>query len=134
MIEALRTGLYSTLAGGTALTALLSGTTAVYYLEAPDSETLPYVVYSGVAGGPMNITPSDIRDNVVYVRGYAYRPDTAGSIDAAISNLLHGHTLTVSGYTNWRTIREEEIEVVEVVISGERVYSAGANYRISLDS
>lgn len=134
VLAAVKTGIYTALTSGTALTAQLSGTTAIYWEQAPDHESLPYVVYSQVAGGPLNITPSDIREAIYYIRGYAYSDDTAANIDNAISNILHGHTLSIAGYTNYRTQREEDITTLDIEPSGERVYSAGAYYRISLDS
>ena len=42
--NALNTGIYSTLSGGTALTTALGGT-AIYYQQAPDEAALPYVVW-----------------------------------------------------------------------------------------
>lgn len=126
--------LYSTLTGGTALTALLSGTTAVYNLQAPDNATMPYVVFSQQAGGPLNINPSDMRDQLYYVRGYSQvSAGAAGSIDTAISNLLHHKNLTVTGYTNFVTNREQDVELVENRPDGSYCYSAGAIYRIRLD-
>ena len=135
VLNALSASIYTTLTGGTALTSLLSGTASVYNTKAPDTATLPYVVFSLQAGQPMNINPSDLRDEVMWVRGYTETSmGNAGSIDLAISNLLHGKTLTVTGYTNYSTMREQEVVLVESQPDGVDLYTAGAMYRIELDN
>ena len=116
------------------MTALLAGTTSVYHLQAPDNATLPYVVFNQQGGGPLNVNPSDLREPLYFVRGYASTANTAGSIDAQVNNLLHKQTLSVVGYTNVSTQREEEFETVEITPSGEKIYMAGAFYRVTLDS
>jgi hypothetical protein len=127
--------LYSKLTTGTALTALLAGTTSVYNLQAPDGATFDYVVFSLQAGGPSNITPSDLREEVYYIRAYS---DTsagkAGSIDAQISALLHHGTISVSGYTTWAINRESDYQLIENPPSGKPIYTAGGSYRIYLDA
>ena len=133
-LNAVNTSLYSTLSGGTALTAMLASGSAVYNGMAPDNAVKPYVVFSQQAGGPMNINPSDIREVLYFVRGYAMTPALAGSIDAQISNLLHKRTLTVTGYTNYMTTRETDISLVETPPDGSKCWMAGAIYRIRLDS
>ena len=125
-------GLYSKLQGGTALTSLLSGTTAIYYQEAPAGASLPYVVFDHQGGGPDNINPSDMRNQIVYVRGYASTPALAGSVDAHCSTLLHRGSVTVSGYTTFYCVRETDLSLVETTPAGERIYSAGALYRVRL--
>ena len=126
--------LYSKLTAGTALTALLSGTSAVYRNLAPDHATLPYVVFSLSAGGPLNRTPSDSREQVYFVRAYASGANTAGRIDGEVSSLLHHGSISVSGYTNYLIDRETDFELVETPESGDKVYMAGAYYRISIDA
>ena len=130
--NAVNAGMYSKLAAGTALTALLAGTTSIYYLQAPSNATLPYVVFNQQAGGPDNDSPIDDRSLVYYVRGYAVTPALAGSIDAQCSALLHRQSLTVSGYTNFWLARETDLQLVETPPTGEEIYSAGATYRIRL--
>jgi hypothetical protein len=131
--NALGSAIYSKLTGGTALTALLSGTGAVYLDQAPDNGTLPYVIYNLMAGGPSNIYPHDLRSLVYQVRGYSGTQLAAGNIDKQCSLLLHKQALTVTGYTNIWTVRETDIVLNENTPSGEIIYSAGALYRINLD-
>lgn len=127
------TALYSKLSVGSALVTLLGGTT-IYSQLAPDGKPLPYVVFSQQAGGPLNINPSDLREPLYFVRGFASSAALAGSIDAACSGLLHKQALSVTGYTHVFTQREEEFETVEIEPSGEKIYMAGAFYRITLDA
>ena len=135
VLNKMSTTLYSTLTGGTALTALLSGTAAVYNTKAPDTATYPYVVFSLQAGQPLNINPSDIREEVYWIRAHSQTSmGNAGSIDAQISNLIDRKTLSISGYTNYFTVREQEVAIVEQAPDGVDVFTAGAMYRISIDS
>jgi hypothetical protein len=127
------TGLYSALSGGTALIASL-GTAKIYRTQAPDNAVFPYVVFSLYAGGPLNINPSDLREQVYFVRGYGWTPAQVGTIDAQVGSLLHRGTLSVSGYTNVTTEREQDFELVENQPSGQPIYMAGALYRITIDS
>lgn len=131
----LNAALYTRLSGGTVLTAMLAaGSSSIYYLFAPEDASLPYVVFSHTSGGPSNDTPSDDRDQLVFVRGYASTSALAGSIDSACSTLLHRQALSVSGYSNYWTSREQEFETVEHLPNKSPVYMNGADYRIRLDS
>lgn len=125
--------IYSKLAANSTLTTLLGGT-AIYDEHAPDNQALPFVVFSLQAGGPENINPSDLRNQLYFVRGYAATRDLAGSIDAQCSTSLHKATLTVSGYTNFWTVRETDFAMPIIEPNGKRIYMAGAYYRIRLDS
>ena len=131
--NAMGSALYSKLTGGTALVALLANGTAIYRTQAPDQSPLPYVVFSVYSGGPLNITGSDMREEVYFVRGYASLPAVAGSIDLQISALLHKGTVSVSGYNNYLSVREMDLELVENPPNGEKVFMSGGLYRISLD-
>ncbi|MFA5376891.1 MAG: DUF3168 domain-containing protein [Dehalococcoidia bacterium] len=131
VFNALNTGIYSALSGGTALTGALGGT-AIYYQQAPDGAALPYVVWNYQGGGDENITQSRMKNLLVYVRGYAASPAQAGTIDAYCDTLLHGKAITVTGWENFWTAREEDISIVENPPDGAPVFSAGGIYRIRL--
>lgn len=133
-MNVLDTALFSKMSSGTALTALLAGTNSIYHLHAPEGASMPYVVFNIQGGGNENITPSDMRNYLVYVRGYAGTAVVAGSIDTQISALLDKGTLSVSGYTNFWTVRETDIESADLLPNGKYVYGSGAIYRIRLDS
>lgn len=130
----IHSAIYGKLTAGTALTALLAGTTSVYHVNAPEGVSIPYVIFGLQAGGPINITPSDIREEVVRVFGVAASAKTAGAIDGEASALLHRGTLSVNSYTLMSLYRETDIEYAELTTNGERVYVSGGTYRISLDS
>lgn len=131
-MNAIAAALYSTLTSGTALTALLAGTTAVYNGQAPDDAALPYVVFSKQGGGPENIDPSDRRNLIYFVRGYALTAKAAGDIDTQVDTLLHKKNLSVSGKTVIWTARETDLEMVENPPDDVPVYMAGGLYRIRL--
>jgi hypothetical protein len=123
--------IFTTLQQGTALTALLAGTNSIYKDIAPDNTSYPYVVFNLQGGGETNETPNRAKNTVYFIRAYSKTSTAnAGNIDTQIDNLLHGKTLSISGRNNFWTAREGEIENTEVLSNGDRVYSAGALYRI----
>jgi hypothetical protein len=128
---AMGTALYSTLSGGTALVTELGGT-AIYAEQAPDGASLPYIVFSHQAGMVQNITHSNLRDDTWFVRGYAATRAQANRIDGLVEGLLHKKTLTVSGFTNFWTVKTEQVAFIENPPSGTRVYMAGGMYQIRL--
>lgn len=133
-MNALNTGIYNALKAGTALTSLLGGT-AIYYIQAPDDTAYPYVVFSIQGGGDLNLSPSRMKDTLYFVRGYSkVSPAAAGSIDAQLDALLHNKTITVTGWSNYNTQRETDIENSEVDNANQTIYMAGGVYRVSLDS
>lgn len=130
--NALNAGLYGKLAAGTALTASLGGT-FLYYQQAPDGAPLPFVVWNYQGGGPLNLTPSDLREMLVTVQAYAATPAQAGTIDGHVSALLHHGTITVTGYDVLAIWRESDLASVYNPPNGATEYSAGAVYRVVLD-
>ena len=131
---AVETALYTQLTGGTALIAALGGT-AIYALQAPDGSLPPFVVFTPVAGQPDNDTPSDMRSVLYQVRCYSGSKATAASLDALVSARLHRQTLSVTGYTNFWTVRESDSPaLVENLPNNVKTYSYGGYYRIRLDN
>lgn len=129
----LDTALYSRLQG-TAVTSLLSGTTAIYKNQAPEGAALPYIVFNKQSGSPWNLDANRVDDLLYYVRAYSGNSAAqAGSIDAQIDTALHLTPLTVSGWTNIWIARESNIELVATEPSGRLIHSAGALYRIIVD-
>ena len=129
--NALNAAIYSALSGGTALTTALGGT-AIYFQQAPDGAALPYVVWSYPAGGDDNLTSSRMKSMVAYVRGYAEKAAQAGTIDGYCDALLHGRVLSVTGWDNFWSAREEDIAYMETLPDNTRAYSAGGYYRFRL--
>ena len=134
MINELAGTMYSRLSGGTALTSLLASTASIYHGRVPDGAAFPYVVFNLQGGGDENITPSRMKNIVLYVRGYSKTSQAgAGSIDAQIDALLHGQTLSVSGWVNFWTARESDLSGFEPMPNGETIWNAGGMYRIRID-
>lgn len=129
------TALYATLSGGTALTSKLATTTSVYHIRAPNVTTYPYVVFSLQAGGPENITPSDMWNLVYFIRAYSASSATAASqIHTEIRKLLHKKTISITGYTNYWTSLESELESADEQVNSTPIFMAGGLYRIRFDS
>jgi hypothetical protein len=124
---ALNATIYSALNGKTTAAA------KVYYLLAPDNTALPYIVWDYVNEGDDNATPRRAKNAVLFIRAYASTPADANTIDAAIDTELHDKVLTITGWTNFWTARENGMSTVEVDASGRKTYMAGADYRIRAD-
>ncbi len=134
-MNALTSAIYTKLIGGTALTSLLAGTASVYYNAAPDDAPLPHVVFSYQSQIEENQTPSRMKDAMVYIRGYTdVSSAAAGNIATQIDNLFHAGSVTATGWTNFWTSLESEVEYFEITPNGERIHNAGGVYRIRLGS
>jgi hypothetical protein len=132
-VNVIASALWSRLSSSGTVTNLLPGTSSIYRAQAPDGATLPYIVFSEYAGGPMNITPSDLRDPVYFVRAYGTTAAQAGSVDARVSLVLHHGSLTVSDYNVVGIFREQDYELVETLPNGNLAFMSGGLYRITLD-
>lgn len=128
---AMGSAIYSKLAGGTALVAALGGS-AIYSDRVPAGKARPYVVFNHMGGGPDNITPRDIRSGSWFVRAYANTNEQAKRIDGFIEALLNKGELTVSDWTVFWLVREEDLSLVEDQPNGQFIYMAGGTYRIRL--
>jgi len=133
MIE-IREGLRSQLTSDTALISELGGETAIYYGVAPQGTPRPYVIFFNAGGGPENIYPGDLTSEVYVVKAVADTMGGALSVDAACKNALHKQALTVTGYTNIWTRRENELSLTEISDDGQRIRHEGAYYRIRVDA
>ncbi len=129
--DALRTALYTTLAGGTALVTELGGT-AIYSQQAPEGTPTPYVVYSLQSGMPDNLNPSDLYNSVWWVRAYAATEAQAVTIAKLFDALLHKATPTVTGYAVFWAAREQDLPGVETAASGSLIFRTGGLYRIRI--
>ena len=130
--NALNTAIYNQLSAGTALISALGGT-ALYYLQAPDNASQPFVVWSFQSGGDENLTANRTKNNILLVRSFARSAAQAGTIDALVDERLHLQTLSVSGWTNFWTARETDISLIENLPNVEKSYMAGGLYRVRLD-
>lgn len=125
------TALYGTLVAGTALTALLAGTTSVYHGQASEDATFPYVVFNHQGGGPIGINPSRIEDNLWYVRAYSVTSMlNASNIFTQVDTILHRVNITITGATTIWCQRESNVTLIEMAPNGKPIYSCGGMYRI----
>lgn len=125
------TALYTTMKAGTALTALLPGTTSIYHMQAPDDATFPYVVFNHQAGGPMNINPSLLEDNVWWIRAYSTTSAlNASNIATQFDALLHKKNISITGATTIMCVRESNVTLVETASNMKPIYACGGMYRI----
>jgi len=132
-MNALSSGLYSALTAGTTVTSLLAGTTAIHHGVAPRGSAFPYIVFNQQGGGDSNDNPRRNKDLVYTVRAVSNASNkSAGVIDAAVDDLLHGATLTVSGWSNYWTMREQDIEYIETTPDGQNIWHVGGMYRIRI--
>ena len=131
ILDATSAALYSTLKAGTALTAKLAGTTAIYDMQAPDEASYNYLVFSHQGGGPDLVNKSDIESNLWFVRIYSnVSAKSATEAFAQADALLHKQNLSISGVSTFWCAREENLKLVETTPNGEKVYMAGGIYRI----
>lgn len=135
---ALGSMIYSRLAGtgGTALTSLLSGGTAapaVFFQQAPDNFTTPYVVFLFPSEMDDNTSPRRLKDVVIRAYGVATISALAGTIDSKIDTLLHNSTLgSAGGWRNIRLIRENGYQLITTNEAGIRYFTGGADYRAEM--
>ena len=130
-VTALETGLYSKLSGNSALTTALGGT-LIYNKIAPQGTTGKYVIFQWQGGGDENDTPTRSRDPVYAVFGIDTTIEGAATIDGLIDTALREQTLTVSGWTNYHTVRESDINIVEPNTGETPIFRCGGLYRIRI--
>lgn len=131
-VQALETGLEAILSGNSALTTELGGT-LIYNKQAPQDPGTKYVVFNWAGGGDENLTPHRTRNVVYTVQAVATTQAQAATLDRLIDAALHEKTLTVSGWTNFWTAREDDISFVEQDAGGNPIFHVGAQYRIRID-
>lgn len=117
----------------TLLSGSTNASTRVYSLIPPDNPTLPYIVFDYVNEADDNDNPNRSKQAVMFIRAYATTGKAADTIDAQIDTLLHNQVLTITGWSNFQTRREDGFSFVEVDDAGRKVYMSGANYRIRAD-
>ena len=127
-------GLRNALAADTAIIAELNDSTAIYNQLAPQTVTPPYIVFGPGFGGKENITPGDLRNYVYPVKAVAAESKKVGTLGELIVTCLHGATLTVNGFTNFRTQAEGQIQFMEVGRDGKPIFHNGYDIRIRIDA
>jgi hypothetical protein len=133
-MNVLDAGIYSKLQGTSGVTSLLAGTTAIYALQAPEGASLPYIVFNVQGGGDDNLDKRRTKDLVYFIRAYSQVSKAqAGSIDAAVDTALHLQSLSVSGWANYWTAREEDLAAVEYPPSSQPIFMVGGFYRVIIE-
>ena len=126
--------IYAKLAAGTALTTLLGGT-AIYNALAPRGSaiTYPLVIFSKSSGLDDNTSPCRTRTLVYQVTALsATGKKEAEDIDTVIDTVLHNTTLSVTGWSDYWFMRENDISYVEQIPGGRILWHEGAMYRVRI--
>lgn len=108
----------------------LGAGTAIYRNQAPDKEPYPYVVWNWQNFMDENLTPSKMFNNILNIRAYAANPTQADTIYGILDNSVDGHTITITGQSNFFTVRTMPFEDVFTDPSGIKTHVAGGLYRI----
>lgn len=131
--QLLEAALYTKLTGQASLITALGGT-YIYNKIAPQPAPAKYVIFQWQGGGDENETPHRTRNLVYAVMGVAATQAAAAAIDAEIDAALHLATLTISGWTNFWTARETDLNLVETDAGEVVKFRVGGLYRIRIDN
>lgn len=129
MIHELKKAVIAKLSGNSSLTGALSASNAIYWEQAPESASLPFVVVSYSSGGEENDTPTDSFDVDVVVKVITTTSTSASSIADTIRSTLHRQTLTFDTYATVKVTLTALIDYVENVERAQYWHSGGI-YRI----
>lgn len=128
VLDDIETALYTklTTTGGTAVYG-----TRVYAVQAPQGTVapMPYVVFSHIAGGDLNISPSRIVDVRYQVDCWAESQVVAKQMASYVEAALHEQALTVNGWNHIGTTQLDLIATVENE-NQKQYWRRGADYRI----
>ena len=134
VFNALSAAVYSKLAGGTALTALLNGgSVSIYSLEAPFEAAYDYVIFNVQTGSEANESAHRVKEITLQVRAYATNQSKAGTIDAQCDALLHAGSLNISGWKTLWQVRAQDIEIVEYDEASRPIYTRGGLYDLKIE-
>jgi hypothetical protein len=139
--NAIYSALYTKLAGGTALAALVGGTAAprIYHSIAPDNATAPYVVFDWVAGGYSATSQHVEGEGIFRIRAISTAAGTgakeAGAIAKEVYNLLDRSDLgTITGFTHISLFAEPpHIDWTEPTEKGSYISTSGDDYRLRVE-
>lgn len=134
MIEALATGFYNKLIGGTALQTKLGGSSSdkkIYNVMAPQSTSLPYITF-----GVLTDTTQGIFGNLEKIESMTFwlnvfsdtSPADCFQIADLVATLMDNCDLTIMGYTSMVCNREFISSLVFDITTG--VYQITLRYRL----
>ena len=137
MLSAVNVGFYNKLIGGTSLQTKLGGSASdkkIYQVKAPQSSTVPYVTFGLETEAPVG-TFEDFEsiDNLTYWVNAFSSTSTANVAEIAdeIMDVLDDATLTVTGYTGMKCVREF---IGSIIWDYEvNIYQIPLRYRVWLD-
>lgn len=133
-MNALDAAIYSKLNTSGVTSLLSAGSASLFALQPKEGAAYPYIVWNIQGGGDDNLDARRTRDIVIFVRAYSQASKTqAGSIDSAVDTALHLQTLNVSGWSNFWTAREENLELVEYPPNNAPVFMVGGLYRVRIE-
>lgn len=115
------------LVGASGVTALVGQ--KVYNLQAPAGGTLPYLIFYQASGIIPNLQPRDTLDYVFRVDCWSASGSGAIGLSGAVYDALHEQTLTLSGWTNYWMVCEQEQSLIQDV-SGVQYYRRVWDVRI----
>jgi len=131
IFDAVNNAIADHLMGDTALTALLSGTDAIFYGLAPAGSELPYVVYSLAGGGDDHLCPQESVDEVYIIKGVAETAQDAAAIAGALRTSLHEvEPSTESPWTIYRCQADGKMFLYPEEEEHEQFWHGGDTYRI----
>ncbi len=134
VFNAFGAAVYSKLASGTALVALLnSGSASIYNAEAPFNAAYDYVIFNVQGGSEPNDTAHRIKDITLQVRAYSTNLARAGTIDSLCDALLHNGSLNITGWKTLWQVRATDVEIVEYDESSRPIYTRGGLYEIKIE-
>jgi hypothetical protein len=125
--------LYSKLAAGTALTALLGGT-VIYNGLGGEAVAYPVVIFTKSSGLDDNDTPHRAKTLVYQITAISDKgKKEAEQIDNAIDALMYDADLgTMSGWYDYWCARESDISYNEMTAGGKVLWHEGALYRVRI--
>lgn len=131
MIVLVKEALYDKLAAASGVTDLVS--TRIYWDQAPEGATLPYIIFNLNSGGPVAAQyGKDDIDQMVTIVGVSTLQATVLSIADAVKTALHRERLTLTGWTDWAETRlQSPISYVENE-DRKQYHYAGGLYRVRL--
>lgn len=134
----IRRAIFGKLAGDTTLTGMLGAPPAgksqsIYYQQAPENATYPFVVINKQAGTPTDTfhTPGAYETDVWLVKGVdrASSADTVEGVQARLIALLNDANLSISGRSLMALRRQSDVDYLENV-DGETYLHAGSLFRV----
>lgn len=137
MSVAIRRSLYGKMAGDTTLTGMLGTpptgySKSIFYQQAPEGASFPYVIFSKQAGTPRYTLKNRAYDNDIWLIKAVDRnvtADPADNIASRLDALLTDATISISGRTPLYLRRESDVDYSEVV-DGVTYRHAGSYFRL----